>query len=111
MTQLRKAMLEELQRRNMSQITTRIYLRAVEEFAQCFKTPPDRRRGSGGRKRVPAGVCVARRVPPDVARANAQGCRRRRSLLGEWSASVVLVSRSAEAGMRAPSCGALLGAA
>src|SRR5215831_19078114 len=35
-------MLEELQRRNMSQITTRIYLRAVEEFAQYFKTPPDR---------------------------------------------------------------------
>lgn len=35
-------MLEELQRRNMSAITTRIYLRAVEEFAQYFKTPPDR---------------------------------------------------------------------
>ena len=42
MTHLRKAMLEELQRRNMSKITTRIYLRAVEEFAQYFKTPPDR---------------------------------------------------------------------
>jgi integrase/recombinase XerD len=41
-THLRKAMLEELQRRNMSEITTRIYLRAVEEFAQYFKTPPDR---------------------------------------------------------------------
>jgi site-specific recombinase XerD len=35
-------MLEELQRRNMSQITNRIYLRSVEEFAQYFKTPPDR---------------------------------------------------------------------
>lgn len=42
MTHLRKAMLEELQRRNLSQITTRIYLRAVEEFAQYFKTAPDR---------------------------------------------------------------------
>jgi integrase/recombinase XerD len=41
-THLRRAMLEELQRRNLSQITTRIYLRAVEEFAQYFKTPPDR---------------------------------------------------------------------
>jgi len=41
-THLRKAMLEELQRRNLSPITTRIYLRAVEEFAQYFKTPPDR---------------------------------------------------------------------
>lgn len=35
-------MLEELQRRNLSQITTRTYLRSVEEFAQYFKTPPDR---------------------------------------------------------------------
>jgi hypothetical protein len=34
-------MLEELQRRNMSRITTRIYLRAVEEFAQYFNVPPD----------------------------------------------------------------------
>lgn len=42
MTHLRKVMLEELQRRNLSQITTRTYLRSVEEFAQYFKTPPDR---------------------------------------------------------------------
>lgn len=41
MTHLRKAMLEELQRRNLSAITTRIYLHSVEEFAQYFKTPPD----------------------------------------------------------------------
>jgi integrase/recombinase XerD len=41
-THLRKAMLEELQRRNLSQITTRIYLRSVEEFAQYFNTRPDR---------------------------------------------------------------------
>jgi integrase/recombinase XerD len=41
-THLRKAMLEELQRRNLSPITTRIYLRAVEEFAQYYKTSPDR---------------------------------------------------------------------
>jgi site-specific recombinase XerD len=34
-------MLEELQRRNLSPITTRIYLHSVEEFAQYFKTPPD----------------------------------------------------------------------
>jgi integrase/recombinase XerD len=44
MTHLRKAMLEELQRRNLSQITIRIYLRAVEEFAQYFKMSPDRLR-------------------------------------------------------------------
>lgn len=42
MTHLRKAMLEELQCRNMSAITIRIYLRAVEEFAEHFDTPPDR---------------------------------------------------------------------
>src|SRR5262245_56431292 len=35
-------MLEELQRRNLSQITTRIYLRAVEEFAEYYNKPPDR---------------------------------------------------------------------
>jgi site-specific recombinase XerD len=35
-------MLEELQRRNMSPVTTRIYLHAVEESAQYFNTPPDR---------------------------------------------------------------------
>jgi site-specific recombinase XerD len=34
-------MLEELQRRNMSRITTRIYLRTVEEFARYFNVPPD----------------------------------------------------------------------
>ena len=35
-------MLEELQRRNLSAITTRIYLHSVEEFAQYFNMPPDR---------------------------------------------------------------------
>jgi integrase/recombinase XerD len=40
-TQLRKAMLEELQRRNLSPITTRIYLRCVEEFARYYKKSPD----------------------------------------------------------------------
>lgn len=41
MTQLRKAMLEELQRRNLSAITTRIYLRSVEEFARYYDKSPD----------------------------------------------------------------------
>ena len=42
MTLLRKAMLEELQRRNFSPTTVRIYLRIVDEFAQYSKRSPDR---------------------------------------------------------------------
>src|SRR5580658_5172583 len=35
-------MLEELQRRNYSQHTTRSYIRTVEDFARRFNRPPDR---------------------------------------------------------------------
>ena len=42
MTRLRKMMLEELQRRNYSAITTRNYPRVVTEFAKYFGKPPDR---------------------------------------------------------------------
>ena len=41
MTRLRKMMLEELQRRNYAEITTRHYIRAVEDFSRRFKRPPD----------------------------------------------------------------------
>ena len=41
MTQLRKMMLEELQRRNYSQTTVNTYLKVVEDFAQHFHRPPD----------------------------------------------------------------------
>src|ERR1700676_1885775 len=41
-THLRKAMLEELQRRNLSNNTARAYIRAVEEFSRYYKVPPDR---------------------------------------------------------------------
>jgi integrase/recombinase XerD len=35
-------MLEELQRRNYSEATTRCYIRAVEDFSRRFQRPPDR---------------------------------------------------------------------
>jgi hypothetical protein len=41
-THLRKMMLEELQRRNYSENTTRCYIRTVEDFARRFHLPPDR---------------------------------------------------------------------
>jgi len=41
-THLRKRMLEELQRRNYSENTTRCYIRTVEDFARRFHLPPDR---------------------------------------------------------------------
>jgi len=41
-THLRKTMLEELQRRNYSESTTRYYIRTAEDFTRRFHCPPDR---------------------------------------------------------------------
>ena len=41
MTELRQRMLEELQRRNYSKETIRLYLFAVKDFARHFKKRPD----------------------------------------------------------------------
>src|SRR5260370_37668802 len=41
-TQLRKMMLEELQRRNYAQNTARTYIKIVEKFAEHFDRSPDR---------------------------------------------------------------------
>jgi hypothetical protein len=40
-TQLRKLMLEEIQRRNFTESTMRAYLRIIEDFARHFHRPPD----------------------------------------------------------------------
>ena len=37
MTHLRKMMLEELERRNYSEATTRCYIRTVKDFSRRFK--------------------------------------------------------------------------
>ena len=41
MTHLRKMMLEELERRNYAQTTTRSYIHTIEDFARHFKQSPD----------------------------------------------------------------------
>jgi hypothetical protein len=41
-THLRRAMLEELQRRNYAKTTVYYYLKAVERFVRFFHTSPDR---------------------------------------------------------------------
>jgi integrase/recombinase XerD len=40
-TRLRKLLLEELERRNYSQETTRAYVHAIKDFARYFNRPPD----------------------------------------------------------------------
>jgi len=65
-TRLRKMMLEELQRRNYSEITTRKYLQYVTAFARHFGKPPDRL-GPNELRSYQAYLLQERKVTPGTA--------------------------------------------
>ncbi|HXY13978.1 MAG TPA: tyrosine-type recombinase/integrase [Terriglobales bacterium] len=66
MTRLRKIMLEELQRRNYSEITTRKYLRVVSDFAKHFGKSPDKL-GPNELRSYQAYLLQERKVTPGTA--------------------------------------------
>ena len=66
MTHLRKMMLEELQRRNYSDITTRKYLQVVTAFAQHFSKSPDQL-GPNELRSYQAYLLKERKVTPGTA--------------------------------------------
>ena len=66
MTHLRKMMLEELQRRNYSEITTRKYLQYVTAFARHFGKPPDQL-GPNELRSYQAYLLQERKVTPGTA--------------------------------------------
>jgi integrase/recombinase XerD len=66
MTRLRKMMLEELQRRNYSEITTRKYLKYVTAFARHFGKPPDQL-GPNELRSYQAYLLQERKVTPGTA--------------------------------------------
>ena len=66
MTRLRKMMLEELQRRNYSEITTRKYLRYVTAFARHFGKSPDQL-GPNELRSYQAYLLQERKVTPGTA--------------------------------------------
>jgi hypothetical protein len=70
-TRLRKMMLEELQRRNYSTITTRNYLRVVADFARHF----------GKRQRLPPSLLIENASDVFLAFQNIVCPRRFRSRL------------------------------
>src|SRR5205823_11519467 len=66
MTRLRKMMLEELQRRNYSEITTRKYLQYVTTFARHFGKSPDQL-GPNELRSYQAYLLQERKVTPGTA--------------------------------------------
>jgi integrase/recombinase XerD len=66
MTRLRKMMLEELQRRNYSEITTRKYLQVVSDFARHFGKSPDKL-GANELRTYQAYLLKERKLKPGTA--------------------------------------------
>ena len=66
MTRLRKMMLEELQRRNYSEITTRKYLQYLTAFARHFGKSPDQL-GPNQLRSYQAYLLQERKVTPGTA--------------------------------------------
>ena len=64
MTDLRKLMIEELDRRNYSQATLRAYLAAVEDFARYFHKRPDQL-GPGHIRQYQAYLFRERKLSPN----------------------------------------------
>src|SRR5207244_7344520 len=62
-THLRKIMLEELQRLNYAQHTTRSYIRTVEDFSRYFRCSPDRL-GPRHIREYQAGLFQKRKLSP-----------------------------------------------
>ena len=74
MTRLRKMMLEELQRRNYSESTTRVYLRCVEQFAKRFGQPPDQL-GPEQLRQYQAYLLQERKITPHSAKVQLAALR------------------------------------
>jgi integrase/recombinase XerD len=73
MTQLRKIMLEELERRNYAETTKECYIQAVEEFAQYFKRPPDQL-GSEHIREFQAHLFTDRKLAPIPSTSDSPRC-------------------------------------
>ena len=93
MTRLRKMMLEELQRRNYSENTTRYYIRAVEDFSRRFNRPPDRL-GLRHIREYQAELFQKRKLSPGSINNNTATSRRSSAVTARFRVSWFLLGRT-----------------